>query len=284
MSTINSKNVQVGTSGSATDNFTLYQPTSPDGTVRLGVGNSGATTLDAVTVTSAGNMTVAGSISATSFSSTSSPIPVSSGGTGVASTTAYAVLCGGTTSTAALQSVSGVGTTGQVLTSNGAGALPTFQSVGGGFAAGTRMAFAQAAAPTGWTQDTSSNADNRMLRVVNTTGGGVGGTASPILNNVVPSHTHGFTTGNQSADHNHGISDPTHRHNITVHWTAASAPGQLSGRETSPQSSQFSQYASTGITTGNQSTNHSHSGTTDNGSSQTNWTPKYIDMIICSKD
>jgi hypothetical protein len=146
------------------------------------------------------------------------------------------------------------------------------------------MAFAQAAAPTGWTQDTSSNADNRMLRVVNTTGGGVGGTASPILNNVVPSHTHGFTTGNQSADHNHGISDPTHRHNITVHWTAASAPGQLSGRETSPQSSQFSQVASTGITTGNQSTNHSHSGTTDNGSSQTNWTPKYIDMIICSKD
>lgn len=53
---------------------------------------------------------------------------VAGGGTGVASTTAYAVLCGGTTSTAALQSIAGVGTTGQVLTSNGAGALPTFQT------------------------------------------------------------------------------------------------------------------------------------------------------------
>src|SRR5579863_6385780 len=44
---------------------------------------------------------------------------VAGGGTGVASTTAYAVLCGGTTSTAALQSIASVGTTGQVLVSNG---------------------------------------------------------------------------------------------------------------------------------------------------------------------
>ena len=68
MSTINSKNVQVGTSGTASQNFTLYQPATPDGTVRLGVGNSGATTLDAVTVTSAGNVTVSGSLAATTLS------------------------------------------------------------------------------------------------------------------------------------------------------------------------------------------------------------------------
>lgn len=55
-------------------------------------------------------------------------LPVAGGGTGVSSTTAYAVLCGGTTSTGALQSIAGVGTSGQVLTSNGAGALPTFQN------------------------------------------------------------------------------------------------------------------------------------------------------------
>lgn len=60
------------------------------------------------------------------------PIPVASGGTGDASLTAYAVLCGGTTSTGALQPIAGVGTSGQVLTSNGAGALPTFQAAGGG--------------------------------------------------------------------------------------------------------------------------------------------------------
>ena len=63
---------------------------------------------------------------------TSSPLTVAQGGSGLASTTAYAVVCGGTTTTAPLQSVSGVGTSGQVLTSNGAAALPTFQTVPGG--------------------------------------------------------------------------------------------------------------------------------------------------------
>jgi hypothetical protein len=55
MSTVVTKNVQVGTSGTAAQNFTLYQPASPDGTVRLANGNSGTTT-DLVTVTSAGNV------------------------------------------------------------------------------------------------------------------------------------------------------------------------------------------------------------------------------------
>lgn len=59
-------------------------------------------------------------------------LPVAGGGTGLASATAYAVLCGGTTSTNPLQSIASVGTTGQVLTSNGAGALPTFQNASGG--------------------------------------------------------------------------------------------------------------------------------------------------------
>jgi hypothetical protein len=63
----------------------------------------------------------------------STPLTVANGGTGAASTTAYAVLCGGTTSTSSLQSVSGVGTSGQVLTSNGASALPTWQAPAGGF-------------------------------------------------------------------------------------------------------------------------------------------------------
>jgi len=60
------------------------------------------------------------------------PAQVAMGGTGVASNTAYTVLCGGTTTTNPIQSIASVGTTGQVLTSNGAGALPTFQAAGGG--------------------------------------------------------------------------------------------------------------------------------------------------------
>ena len=55
-------------------------------------------------------------------------LPVAHGGTGDSSFTAYAPIFGGTTSTGALQSGT-VGTAGQVLTSNGAGALPTFQSL-----------------------------------------------------------------------------------------------------------------------------------------------------------
>lgn len=58
---------------------------------------------------------------------TQNPVQVARGGTGLASATAYAVLCGGTTSTGALQSIASVGTAGQALTSNGAGALPTME-------------------------------------------------------------------------------------------------------------------------------------------------------------
>ena len=54
MSTLKTNNVQVGQSVTATNNFTIYQPSTPDGTVRIGVGNSGATTGDAVTINSTG--------------------------------------------------------------------------------------------------------------------------------------------------------------------------------------------------------------------------------------
>ena len=47
--------VQLGVSGTATNNFTMYQPASPDGTVRWGVGNSGSVT-DIVTLNSSGNV------------------------------------------------------------------------------------------------------------------------------------------------------------------------------------------------------------------------------------
>jgi hypothetical protein len=59
-------------------------------------------------------------------------LPVTNGGTGVATlTTAYGVLAAGTTATGALQNI-GTGTAAQVLTSNGAGALPTFQTASSG--------------------------------------------------------------------------------------------------------------------------------------------------------
>ena len=64
---------------------------------------------------------------------------------------------------------------------------------------GTRLVFHQAAAPTGWTQDTTKN--DYMMRVVSTAGGGSGGSDSPILNNKVPSHNHTAS-----------VTDPGHTH------------------------------------------------------------------------
>jgi len=55
-------------------------------------------------------------------------LPVTNGGTGIATTTAYSVVFSGTTATGAFQAAAGPGTATYVLTSNGAGALPTFQA------------------------------------------------------------------------------------------------------------------------------------------------------------
>jgi hypothetical protein len=168
------------------------------------------------------------------------------------------------------------------------------------FATGTRLSFAQASAPTGWAQDTTDNANNRMLRVVSSTGNGIGGSASPILNNTVPSHTHGFSTGGQSNNHVHGWGNYTggvtenhyHIQNVTANEGSGPYPradynsdGSYSGYDqgvgTSYISNNHAHYVSGD--TGGYSADHSHSGTTDNGSSQTNWSPRYIDMIICAK-
>lgn len=91
-------------------------------------GTLSGTTLNATVVTS--SLTAVGTIATGVWQGT--PVTVAYGGTGDSSLTAYAVLCGGTTSTGALQQVSGLGTSGYVLTSNGAGALPTWQATGAG--------------------------------------------------------------------------------------------------------------------------------------------------------
>lgn len=73
-----------------------------------------------------GNFTSSSTVNAAS--ELANEVPVLNGGSGRASATAYSVICGGTSSTGPHQSVSGLGTAGFVLTSNGAGALPTWQA------------------------------------------------------------------------------------------------------------------------------------------------------------
>lgn len=149
---------------------------------------------------------------------------------------------------------------------------------------GTKMPFAQASAPTGFTQVTDDTATNRMLRVVNTAGGGTGGSASPILMDVVPNHTHGFTTGtmNSNTSHNHSASDSGHTHSYSnSNITGGSQVGPYQQFE--GQSGGTTGVGNANISVGSTNIDHTHSGTT-NSNSGSNWAPRYIDMIICSKN
>ena len=129
-----------------------------------------------------------------------------------------------------------------------------------------------------------------LVIVSDSSGNTAGGSNSPILNNVVPSHTHSFTSGIESIGHNHNIIDPGHSHT-----TAAAGGSQfmvsgvngginsVGGSNSTYAGGTNTASAPTGITLSTETTNHTHSGTTDNGSSQTNWTPRYLTMIICTK-
>lgn len=135
---------------------------------------SGATALAKLASVATGNVLRSGGVAtAPSWgkvaltTDVSGVLPVANGGTGGT----LPVANGGTGATSITGFVYGNGT--------GAFTAASAAQIGAlGFPAGTKMPFAQAAAPTGWTQDTTDSATNRMLRVVNTAGGGVGGSSS----------------------------------------------------------------------------------------------------------
>lgn len=101
------------------------------------------------------------------------------------------------------------------------------------FSTGTRMLFAQATAPTGWTQVNDLNVNNRALRVVTGAGGGLGGTldftsafTSRAVSGTVASNTTGITLNelppekieneqNQFEVFRYTLTDPGHSHSFT---------------------------------------------------------------------
>jgi len=123
------------------------------------------------------------------------------------------------------------------------------------FATGTKAPFFQAVAPTGWTQDVTNN--DALLRVVSAAGGGTGGTtgfvASPLSTtnahalviSEMPSHTHSYT-------HVGGTGSQQFVVGAGIVAGAAATTGAVGG-----------------------GAGHSHTIT---------WAPKYIDMIVCTKD
>lgn len=120
--------VAPGTSGNVlTSNGTTWNSTAlpviPANVSSIDFGTTGLTPSTATT----GAVTVAGTLN------------IENGGTEKTSFTAYGVVCGGTGTQTALQSVS-PGTSGQILTSAGASALPSFQDLNN-LTAGTAKTF-----------------------------------------------------------------------------------------------------------------------------------------------
>jgi hypothetical protein len=156
------------------------------------------------------------------------------------------------------------------------------------FPTGTVMLFIQPTAPSGWTQVLTWT--NHMLRVVTNTGGNSGGSMSPIINNTVPSHTHTFTTTPNNVGHIHNITmnaAPAHTHSVPVAPAAvlgASGSGGVVAGASGSNTISSSSGAFTPVgTIHNESVTHIHSGPTNTNVGAVNWSPFYVDSIVCSK-
>ncbi len=155
-----------------------------------------------------------------------------------------------------------------------------------GFAAGTVMLFAQAAAPTGWTKQGTVN--DAAIRVVSGTGGGTGGSVA---------FSTAFTTGKSiTLSGNVGATTlsvaqmPSHTHYsgmMVQNDDAAKAEKAFYGLNTSITSSRRSTggsgntgYAAYTSSTGS-SGSHTHS---LSGSASVNLAVKYLNVIVCTKN
>ena len=186
------------------------------------------------------------------------------------------------------------------------------------FESGTRMAFAQAAAPTGWTVETSTIYNNSALRIITAatsgTGGGSGGTISfnnafntAIQVTVAGDTVNGTLSGNVSATVLTTAQIPAHRHLMFANTTVGNSGGQSTATTQVPverggegAGSEDHKYAMG--TTGTEATlgrtssigsssSHTHSlvgkGSHNHAVSITgtfNLNPRYINFIVCTKD
>ena len=154
---------------------------------------------------------------------------------------------------------------------------------------GTRMLFAQASAPVGWTQVTTYN--NYALRVVSGTGGGTGGSvgftsafaSQAVAGSVSVSGSVGSTTLStaQLASHYHVIPRPYDQYIADL-----GSGGNLTNTAPAagPWQSNASFPGSTNNTGSDNSHNHSFSGSGSFTGTAINLAVQYVDTIICSKD
>lgn len=140
------------------------------------------------------------------------------------------------------------------------GAWRPWRQAGGDIPSGSVMLFYQAEAPDGWSK--IGSLDDVMVRVVSGTGGGSGGSDSPILMNKVPAHGHTGITSSAGE----------HTHNIT---SGSPAAGGIHSAETQ---------GATGLLNTNLAGAHRHDLEINANEGSSNWTPKYINCILCSKN
>jgi len=92
--------------------------------------------------------------------------------------------------------------------------------------------------------------------------------------------------------HSHGVYDPGHAHSplhgtqfiVQTNWDGNGGNLVDGGVNASYDGGGTTAGAATGIGIYNTDINHSHSGGTDGGSSQQNWSPRYVNLIICQKN
>jgi hypothetical protein len=143
------------------------------------------------------------------------------------------------------------------------------------FASGTRLSFNQAAAPTGWTQDTTIN--DSLMRIVSGSGGGSGGTtAFSTWNGQTTTGAHALATS-ECPTGLIGLNDPGHTHalvNITTETGSGNfTPGSTGATATSANINSNT----TGITLTDHGGNGSHTHPLTHA-------VKYNDFIICTKN
>ena len=146
---------------------------------------------------------------------------------------------------------------------------------GEGFVSGTVMVFHQAAAPTGWTKVTTHN--DKELRVVSGNVG-VSGGSTAFSSAFTHSHSDSFSVNS----HTLTVSQmPSHTHTLGYEdnsWPDGSGDTAENAVWNSMRSPD--EYRTTSSAGGNSPHTHGLSGSVN---SQT-IAPKYVDVIICSKD
>lgn len=161
------------------------------------------------------------------------------------------------------------------------------------FASGTKLIFPQAAAPTGWTKDTTHN--GKVLRIVSGSGGGSGGSADPA-STISLAHSHTVD------GHVHAISAAAIAHNHEEATTFDTSSGQIKGVAENPFgyggaattfnlgtfAARIGPQANTvlQVTSGMQSFAAGNTDSTSPGtdSQLSNVSLAYVDAIVCTKD